>query len=143
LKIEGMIDPACRTAAMRYYGITAEKEWDYWKKELLEGDPSTRHYALYGIARFYPAVAVEMLPKWAREKRTTQLFRLTALQALGETQRPEALPLLSDLVNELGRNTELGRAALQAAQLLDTSLRKVTDKTPTVAFRSSVGAAPF
>lgn len=143
LKIEAMIDPACRAAAMRYYGIASATEWNFWKSQLTEGDPATRHYALYGIARFYPDVALEMLPKWAREKRTTQIFRLTAVQALAETQRPEALSVLSSLVSELGRNTELGRAALDAATILDTTLRKGTDGRPTVAFRGDFNTLPF
>jgi hypothetical protein len=143
LRVEAMIDPTSRPAAMNYYNITSATEWSFWKNELLEGDPGTRHYALYGIARFYPDTALEMLPKWAREKRTTQIFRLTAVQALAETQRSEALPLLSDLVSELGRNTELGRAALNAAQVLETTLRKVSDKAPTVAFRGNLASAPF
>jgi len=142
LKIESMIDPASRTAAMSYYGINTNNEWNYWKSELLEGDPSTRHYALYGIARFYPDVALEMLPKWAREKRTTPIFRRTAVQALAETQRIEALPMLQDLVDDLGRNTELGRAAIEAAQLLHAQLRK-GGPAPTVAFRGLANAAPF
>ena len=50
LRIEAMIDPATHNLAVKYYGI--KDEWAYWKHELLEGDPSTRHYALYGIARF-------------------------------------------------------------------------------------------
>jgi len=143
LKIEAMIDPTSRAAAMHYYGIAGENEWTYWKTQLLQGDPATRHYALYGIARFYPEIALEMLPKWAREKRTTPIFRLTAVQALPETNRPEALTLLSELVTELGRNTELGRAAFDAAQLLDTALRKPVPGTPVVAFRGSVHASAF
>jgi hypothetical protein len=143
LKIEAMIDPSSRAAAMHYYGITSEKEWPFWKTQLLEGDLATRHYALYGIARFYPEIALEMLPKWAREKRTTPIFRLTAVQALSETNRPEALVLLSDLVSELGRNTELGRAAFDAAQLLDATLRKTTEASRAVAFRGASPAGAF
>ena len=143
LRIEAMIDPACRAAAMRYYSITTGAEWNYWKNELLEGEPGTRHFALYGIARFYPEVALEMLPKWAREKRTTQIFRLTAVQALAETQRPEALAVLQKLVNELGRNTELGRAAIDAAQILNLRLEKVANGLPTVAFRGERANGPF
>lgn len=143
LRIEAMIDPSTRATAMRYYNITSGAEWNYWKNELLEGDPGTRHYALYGIARFYPDVALDMLPKWAREKRTTQIFRLTAVQALAETQRAEALPVLQQLVTELGRNTELGRAAIDAAQVLNLRLEKTANGIPTVAFRSSASSAPF
>jgi hypothetical protein len=143
LKIEAMIDPACRVAAMNYYGIASGDEWTFWKSQLLEGDPGTRHYALHGIARFYPEVALEMLPKWAREKRTTQVFRLAAVQALAETQRLEALPMLQQLVDDLGRNTELGRAAIESAQLLHAQLRKGSPAAPTVAFRSAPLASPF
>jgi hypothetical protein len=143
LRIEAMIDPVCRATAMNYYHITGGAEWNYWKNELLEGDPGTRHYALYGIARFYPDVALDMLPKWAREKRTTQIFRLTAVQALAETQRPEALPVLEKLVTELGRNTELGRAAVAAAQVLNLTLERRANGLPTVAFRGDLANATY
>ena len=143
LRIEAMIDPSCRASAMHYYGINTGAEWLFWKKELLDGDPGTRHYALFGIARFYPEIALTMLPQWAREKRTTPIFRLTAVQALADTQRPEALPLLQKLVNELGRNTELGRAAVDAAQILNLRLEKIASGLPTVAFRGDLAKGPF
>jgi hypothetical protein len=125
LKIEAMIDPLAHATALQYYRITPETEWDYWKAELSSGDITTRHYALYGIARFYPDVALDMLPKWAREARTSTLFRLSAIQALAETDRTEALPILRQLSEELGRYSELGRAATNAAQYLDRHLNKV------------------
>ena len=125
LKIESMIDPLAHATAMRYYGLTPETEWEYWKNELATGDISTRHYALYGIARFYPEVALDMLPKWAREARTSAIFRLSAIQALADTDRPEALPILRQLADDLGRYTDLGRAATSAAQYLDRHLSKV------------------
>lgn len=134
LKIEAMIDPAARPAAMRYYGVTPETEWAYWKEELASGDPATRHYALYGIARFYPDVALDMLPKWAREARTSALFRLSAIQALADTDRAEALTILRQLAEELGRSTELGRAAAHAAQSLDAHLAKVAGQQTAAAF---------
>lgn len=136
LKVESMIDPACRAAAMYYYGLKTETEWAYWRDELLKGDPSTRHYALYGIARFYPDTAIEMLPKWARETRTSPVFRLAAVQALAETQRAEALPLLRQLADELGLKTELGRAAAGAADYLEERLAQSALRQPNpVAFR--------
>ncbi len=137
LKVEAMIDPLCRAIAMTYYGIAPDKEWDYWRKELLQGELSTRHYALYGIARFYPDVALEMHPKWARESRTTPVFRMAAVQALAETQRAEALPLLRELAAELGLKTELGRAAAGAAEYLESRLAEAAAKQPAVAFRSA------
>jgi hypothetical protein len=139
LKIEAMIDPLCRAAAMRYYGITAANEWDYWRRELLEGDQNTRHYALWGIARFYPDIALDMLPKWARETRTTPVFRLTAIQALTETQRPEAIPILRQLADELDPTSELGRAATGAAAHLEERLGGNVARPKSVAFRTGEG----
>jgi hypothetical protein len=141
LRIEAMIEPLSREAAKRYYGITEEREWDFWKHELLSGDPGTRHYALFGIARFYPEIAIEMLPKWAREVKTHPVYRMSAVQALADTQRPDALPILHALATELGTETELGKAAAQAATYLDTRLSDNARAVPTVAFRGkkSVG----
>ena len=143
LKVEAMIEPLCRAAAMRYYGITEETEWQFWRHELLQGDPSTRHYALYGIARFYPDVALEMLPKWARESKTNAVFRLSAVQALADTQRPEALPLLRQLADELGVQTELGRAAVGAAEYLDQHFASLSSKQASVTFRTGTEVGKF
>jgi len=143
LKIEGMIEPATRRAAMSYYGITRETEWQYWKTELLSGDPTTRHYALYGIARFYPEVALEMLPKWARETKTQNVLRISAIQALADTQRSEALPILKRLTDELGANTELGRSAASAAKFLSAHLAKLASNRTAVVFRGSPEMAQF
>lgn len=143
LKVEGMIEPATRSAAMRYYGITPETEWNYWKTELLSGEPTTRHYALYGIARFYPDVALEMLPKWARETKTQNVLRISAIQALADTQRSEALPILQSLTDELGAQTELGRTAADAAKFLSAHLAKLAANRTTVAFRGSPGISQF
>ena len=143
LKIESMIDPQCRAQALAYYGITPDVEWAYWKEELLKGDPSTRHYALYGIARYYPDTALEMLPKWARETRTTPVFRLAAVQALAETQRPEALPILRQLATDLGSATELGRAATGAAEYLENVLGSAVIKQQPVAFRVGMTSAQY
>ncbi len=141
LKLEAMIDPLCRAAAMRYYGLTADQEWNFWRTELLQGEPATRHYALYGIARFYPEVALEMHPKWARETRTTPVFRLAAVQALAETQKAEAIPLLRQLADELGLATELGRAAAGAAEYLEDRLASTAARQSAVAFRASAKQA--
>ena len=140
LKLEAMIEPQVRAKAMSYYGIAADKEWDFWKSELLAGENGTRHYALFGIARFYPQIALDMLPKWSREKRTNSSFRLAAVQALADTRRPEPLAILQELVKELGRNTELGRAAVDAAQYLDGELTKAASASKSVAFRGTVAA---
>ena len=143
LKVEAMIDPLCRAVAMKYYDITPETEWEYWRKELLQGEASTRHYALYGIARFFPEIALEMHPKWARESRTTPVFRLAAVQALAETQRAEALPLLRELAAELGLKSELGRAAAGAAEYLESRLAEAAAKQPVVAFRTDPRVTQF
>ena len=135
LRIEAMIEPLSRESAKRFYGIREEREWDFWKHELLEGSPSTRHYALFGIARFYPDVALEMLPKWAREPQTHPVYRLAAVQALADTQRPEALPILRELAGELGATTELGKAATQSANYLDRRLNELANRPQIVAFR--------
>jgi hypothetical protein len=141
LKIESMIDPLSRPIAMRYYGISAEAEWDFWKKELLHGEPATRHYALYGIARFYPEVALQMLPKWVRETRTNPVYRMSAAQALADTQKPEALPILRQLVEELGPQSSLGLATNAAADHLDYRLAQLAATRTTVAFRTTEGQA--
>ena len=135
LRIEAMIEPLSREAAKRYYGINEKLEWEFWKHELLEGSPSTRHYALFGIARFYPDIALEMLPKWAREPQTHPVYRLAAVQALADTQRPEALPILRGLAGELGATTELGKAATQAANYLDKHLTEQATRPQIIAFR--------
>jgi hypothetical protein len=144
LRIEAMIEPLCRPVAMNYYGITPENEWNFWRDELLSGEPSTRHYALYGIARFYPEIAVEMLPKWACETKTSPVFRLAALQALAETQKPEAVAVLNVLAEVLGHETELGRAAAGAALALDQRLAQIASgRSSTVAFRASSAVTRF
>jgi hypothetical protein len=144
LKIESMIEPLTRPAAMRYYGITPGAEWEYWKTELLSGDESTRHYALYGIARFYPDVALEMLPKWARETKMATVFRISAIQALADTQHPEALPILQKLSDEFGHDTELGRTATNSANCLNASLAKLSaNRTATVSFHSGPESSQF
>ena len=104
LKIESMIDPLARAAAMRYYGITPETEWEYWKTELPSGEPTTRHYALYGIARFYPEVALEMLPEVGARNHDAASSSASPRSRRSPTRSaPEALPILRQLADELGR----------------------------------------
>jgi len=128
LEIEAMIDPDAHGLALSYYGI--EDEWSYWKGQLLEGDPSTRHYALYGIARYYPDIALKMLPTWARQESVSPVYRMSAVQALAQTGKPEAIPILRELEREFGGTSELGHAAHVAANFLDEE------------FARSGGAAP-
>lgn len=119
LKIESMLDPRSHELAKRYYGIQSQAEWGYWQRELLQGNPGTRHYALFGIARYFPDVALQMMPKWAREKRIKPVFRISAIRALAVTHRPEAGPILRELQKEFGEGTELGNAAALAAQSVE------------------------
>jgi hypothetical protein len=143
LKIEAMIEPLSRESAKRYYGIAEDREWDFWKNELLTGDPTTRHYALFGIARFYPEIALEMLPRWARESNAHPVYRMSAIQALADTQRPDALPILRQLVDELGATSDFGKAAAQAAGYLDSRLTQLASASPVVAFRGASSPEQF
>lgn len=118
LKVEAMIDPQSHEAAMHYYNITPETQWAYWKHELLEGDPATRHYALYGIARYYPDVALVMLPKWAKETRLSPIYRLSAVRALAMTNRPDAIKILQQLEQQFDPETDLHKSADRAAKYL-------------------------
>ena len=123
LKIEAMIDLKAHDIALQYYGINPDSEWLYWKHELLEGNPSTRHYALYGIARFYPDVALQMMPRWALEVRTSLHYRRAAIGALALTQRSEARPLLLALQRDLAKEADL-------AQCVDPALRYLEQNLP-------------
>lgn len=125
LKIEAMIDLRAHDIAKQYYGISTENEWAYWKHELLAGDPTTRHFALYGIARFYPDVALVMMPRWARETRTLPHYRRAAIGALALTQKVAAGPLLHDLSRELAREKELAQRIGPALRYLEQNLPNV------------------
>lgn len=124
LKIEAMIDQKSHDLALRYYGITPDLEWAYWKGELLDGDPSLRHYALYGIAEYYPDVALQMLPKWALETRLPAIYRLSAVRAMAMTHRPEAIPILQKMEQEFGADTDLYRSADHATKFLTSQLNQ-------------------
>ena len=119
LKIEAMIDPLAHAAAVKYYRLSSEQEWTYWRDELQKGDASTRHYALYGIGRYYPDVALQMLPDWARANGLNLLMRTSAIQAMAETHKPEAISVLQELVSEFGGATELGQSARKAIAYLE------------------------
>lgn len=119
LKIESMIDPLSHAAALGYYHLNTAQEWAFWRDELQKGDLSTRHYALYGIGRYYPEVALQMLPDWARATQLSPLMRASAIQAMAETHRPEAISVLQGLVSEFGAATELGESARKAIAYLE------------------------
>ena len=122
LKIEAMIDLKAHDVASQYYGINPDVEWLYWKHELLEGELSTRHYALYGIARFYPDVAMQMMPKWALETRTAPHYRRAAIGALALTQKAGAKPLLQALQRDLAREDQLSGYVAPALSYLEQNL---------------------
>ena len=136
LKIEAMIDPLAHAAAVKYYRLNTEQEWTYWRDELQKGDASTRHYALYGIGRYYPDVALQMLPDWARASGLNPLMRASAIQALAETHKPEAISVLQELVSEFGGATELGQSARKAIAYLENQ-RAVPVAASPVEFRLS------
>ena len=114
-----MIDPLAHAAALHYYDFSNDQEWAYWRDELQKGDLSTRHYALYGIGRYFPEVALQMLPDWARAAQLSPLMRTSAIQAMAETHRPEAISVLQELVSEFGAATELGQSARKAIAYLE------------------------
>ena len=82
LKIMAMLNPDSHGAAMSFYGITEQTEWSFWKDQLLQGDPTLRHFALYGIARYYPDVALVMMPRWVRDQNLYHNYRVSAAWAL-------------------------------------------------------------
>jgi hypothetical protein len=136
LKIEALIDPLAHAAAVSYYGLNSEQEWTYWRDELQKGDLSTRHYALYGIGRYFPDVALQMLPDWARASHLPLLMRESAVQAMAETHRPEAISVLQQLVSEFGAATELGESARKAIAYLENQ-RSAPAMAGAVEFRLS------
>ncbi|MEI8343302.1 MAG: hypothetical protein WCH43_17410, partial [Verrucomicrobiota bacterium] len=136
LKSEAMIDPLAHAFAMAYYKIPFQNEWSYWKGELLQGDPALRHYALYGIARFFPDVAIQMLPKWARAKNLPQTYRQSAVQALVETGRSEAISVLQQFEHEFGNRSDLGKSARVAEQYLNQRLDREPPKMA-IAYRTT------
>lgn len=137
LKIEAMIDPLSHAAALHYYNIKAELEWAYWRDELQSGDVSTRHYALYGIGRYFPEVALQMLPMWARAQQLSPLLRSSAIQAMAETHRPEAISVLQQLVSEFGAATEFGASARKSIAYLENQRAPLPATGSLVEFRVS------
>ena len=114
LKIMSLLDPMSHAAAMRLFGITEQNAWDYWRGQLLQGDPALRHYALYGIARYYPDVALVMLPQWVRAKSLYRNFRLSAAWALALIEdaraQKELLQLQRETNDDPGLKQAIGRA---------------------------------
>jgi hypothetical protein len=137
LKIEAMIDPLAHAAAMHYYQISPYMEWSFWRDQLEKGDPATRHYALYGIGRYYPEVALQMLPAWARARQLSRLLRTSAIQAMAETHRPEAISVLQQMVSEFGAATELGQSGRKAIAYLENQSAAPAASSRLVEFKLS------
>ncbi|MEI9893956.1 MAG: hypothetical protein WDN28_08715 [Chthoniobacter sp.] len=145
LKIEAMIEPLTRPAAMRYYGITPSTEWGPTGRPSCS--PATRapattpSTASRASTRRSPSICS---PNGHVRPRRPLSSASPAIQAMADTQRPEALPVLQKLSDELGAETELGRAAANSAKCLNANLAKLSaNRTATVAFRSSSTASQF
>lgn len=123
LQLESLVNRATNPNARRYYKLEDErKHWDYWSTLLTEGNPRLRHYALYGIARFFPDIALDMMPRWASNRRLTPIYRLSAVYALAGTERPEALPRLEQLSRRYPEQTNMGRAIRAAISYLKSKI---------------------
>ena len=119
LKLEAMVKPETNRMAREFYGIEdRRRHWNYWRSTLLEGDTRLRHYALYGIGRFFPEVAIEMMPEWARNRKIIPIYRLSAVYALGLTGNPGALERLEALAVQYPERTNMGRATREAARYI-------------------------
>lgn len=117
-KMEAMLDPMAYAYAAKYYGIKPEEEWTFWRSELQSGKAE----ALKGIARYYPEVALQMLPEWVRESRTRPVYRLAAMEALVATQREEALGILRELQEQFAPDSLLGKKAAECVRLMEMEL---------------------
>ncbi len=117
-RIEAMLDPLASAYAARYYGIRPETEWTFWRNEVQAGNAD----ALKGIARYYPEVALQMLPEWVRETRTRVAYRLAALEALVATEREEALNILREMQNDFDPDSLLGKKVADCVRRLETVL---------------------
>ena len=110
LKVMTMLDPDSHPAAKQFFGISDDTEWAFWKHQLLQGDPALRHYALYGIARYYPDVALQMLPRWVRDPDLYRNYRLSAAWALALIDDARAQDELKDLQSEFQKDPGMRQA---------------------------------
>ena len=79
-----------------------------------------------------------MLPTWVRETKTNPVYRISAVQALAETQREEAVSILRQIEHEYGMLTDIGKAAHNAADILEARLSKNTASK--IVFHATAGA---
>jgi hypothetical protein len=64
---------------------------------------------------------------------------MSAVEALAETNRAEAIPVLRELEREFGSDTDLGRAAHQGANYLDAQFSHSASATSSGASVASAG----
>ncbi len=130
LKLEAMINARSHDLALQYYDIDRSLEWEFWRTELQHGNPSTRHYALYGIARYYPDIAFKMLPSWIEEPRTPQPYRVHAAYALAEVENDEVLRKLTDLKGRLRSDSEMLKVINRALDIAQKKALQHSQRTP-------------
>ena len=126
LRTMTMLDPQSHAAAAVFFGLADDaKAWDFWRSQLLDGDPSLRHFALYGIARYYPQVALVMLPQWVRTPGVYREYRLSAAWALALVDDPRAPDVLRDLQREFKDDAGLSQSITRALRHCDATGQKV------------------
>lgn len=137
LVVEAMVDPMARMPAMNYYGIQQNHEWLFWREMLNNGPQALRHYALHGIARFYPEIALDMHPRWIRSENVNPVMRAAAISGLAETGHPDALPIFAQLEYEFRQDDsvlkQLNEAESYLERAMEARLRAMNDQL--VAFR--------
>lgn len=123
LQLETLVKPATNALAREFYGLqNPKKHWAFWKETTVNGDPRLKHYALYGIGRFFPDVAASMMPSWANNRRILAAYRLSAVYALGLAGTPEARDQLVQLAERYPPQTALGKAIEQSIAHIDRQL---------------------
>ena len=135
LKIEAMIDPLAHALALHYYSSTTSG---------LTGKMSCcKAISRRGITRFSASRVFTRRSQcrccrngFARQQ-TSAVFRKSAIQALAETQQPEALGILRQLQNEFGAGSEYGKISQTAADYLDAQFSKPVTAKTAVPFRAS------
>jgi len=137
LVVEAMVDPLARMSAIQFYEIDPKHEWLFWREMLSNGPIALRHYALHGIARFFPQVALDMHPRWARSKEVGSTMREAAIVGIAETGHPDALPLFAQLEFEFREDPVLLRKVQQAQDYLKRTMeaRRRAIDTQLIAFR--------
>jgi hypothetical protein len=135
LKIESMVDPLSHAEACKFYKIPEEKEWTFWRDHLLTGPLDTRHYALFGIARYFPSTALRMLPEWALKQSLDPVYRESAIRALAQTAEDDALPVLERIAYDLEREPDLAKVAQEMVEVLRNALANPAPFPRPVPFR--------